>query len=126
KPPKKQAKKGEKEQPTELKEDRKPRLRTGGDVLIRGATLVTVTKGTLPNTDLLVRNGKIAALGKGLSAPEGTTVLDAEGLFVMPGIIDTHCHFSISGGVNEFSLSVVPEVRVADVINSEDVTIYRA
>ena len=44
----------------------------------------------------------------------------------MPGIIDTHCHFAISGGVNEMSLSVVPEVRVKDVINSDDVQIYRA
>ena len=54
------------------------------------------------------------------------TVIDLAGMFVMPGIIDTHCHFAISGGVNEFSLSVVPEVRVRDVINSEDVQIYRA
>jgi imidazolonepropionase-like amidohydrolase len=47
-------------------------------------------------------------------------------MFVMPGIIDTHCHFAVSGGVNEMSLSVVPEVRIRDVINSEDVQIYRA
>ncbi len=47
-------------------------------------------------------------------------------MFVMPGIIDTHSHFAISGGVNEVSLSVVPEVRVRDVIDSEDVQIYRA
>ena len=54
------------------------------------------------------------------------TVIDAEGMFVMPGIIDTHSHFAISGGVNEATLSVVPEVRVRDVIDSEDVQIYRA
>ena len=47
-------------------------------------------------------------------------------MFVMPGIIDTHCHFAVAGGVNEFSLSVVPEVRVRDVIDGEDVQIYRA
>ena len=47
-------------------------------------------------------------------------------MFVMPGIIDTHCHFAVTGGVNEFSLSVVPEVRVRDVIDCEDVQIYRA
>jgi imidazolonepropionase-like amidohydrolase len=45
---------------------------------------------------------------------------------VMAGIIDTHSHFAVSGGVNEGSLSVVPEVRVRDVIDSEDVQIYRA
>ena len=51
---------------------------------------------------------------------------DATGMFIMPGIIDTHCHFAVSGGVNEFSLSIVPEVRIRDVIESEDVQIYRA
>jgi imidazolonepropionase-like amidohydrolase len=114
------------EQATEIEADRKPKVHTGGNVLIRNATLLTVTNGTKPKTDLLVRGGKIAEIGQGLKAPDGVTVLDAEGLFVMPGIIDTHSHFAIAGGVNEFSLSVVPEVRVRDVIDSEDVQIYRA
>ena len=95
-------------------------------MLLRGATVLTVSNGTLPATDILVRKGKIEAIGKGLAVPSGVTAIDAAGLFVMPGIIDTHCHFAISGGVNEFSLSVVPEVRVRDVIDSEDVQIYRA
>jgi imidazolonepropionase-like amidohydrolase len=111
---------------TEIEADRRPRLLTGGNVLIRGATVLTVTQGTHPKTDILIRNGKIAQVGPGLAAPEGVAVLDATGLFVMPGIIDTHCHFAIAGGVNEFSLSVVPEVRVRDVIDGEDVEIYRA
>jgi competence ComEA-like helix-hairpin-helix protein len=111
---------------TEIEVDRQSRLHTGGNVLIRGATVLTVTQGTHPKTDILIRNGKIAQLGPGLAAPEGVAVLDATGLFVMPGIIDTHCHFAIAGGVNEFSLSVVPEVRVRDVIDSEDVEIFRA
>ncbi len=111
---------------TEIEADRKPRLHTGGNVLLRGATVLPVSGPALPATDVLVRHGKIAALGKGLLAPAGVTVVDLRGMFLMPGIIDTHCHFAISGGVNEFSLSVVPEVRIADVINSEDVQIYRA
>ena len=109
-----------------LDKDLKTKLKTGGNVLIRNTTLLTVTNGTLPRTDLLVRNGKIAQIGANIPAPEGTAVLDAEGMFVMPGIIDTHCHFSIAGGVNEFSLSVVPEVRVRDVIDGEDVQIFRS
>ena len=44
------------------------------------------------------------------------TVIEAAGLVVMPGIIDTHSHIAIQGGVNEVSLSVVPEVRVKDVV----------
>ena len=71
-------------------------------------------------------NGKIAKIGKSLTAPADVKLLSAEGMVVMPGIIDTHCHFAVAGGVNEFSLSVVPEVRVRDVIDSEDVQIYRA
>jgi imidazolonepropionase-like amidohydrolase len=114
------------EQATEIEADRKSRLHTGGDVLIRGATVLTVANGTRPATDVLVRGGKIIKIGKEISAPEGVAVIDAAGMFVMPGIIDTHCHFAIEGGVNEFSLSVVPEVRVTDVINSDDVQIYRA
>jgi imidazolonepropionase-like amidohydrolase len=110
----------------EIEADRKPKIKTGGNVLIKGATILTVTNGTHAKTDLLVRDGKVAKIGPNLEVPPGVTVLDAEGTFVMPGIIDTHCHFAVSGGVNEFSLSVVPEVRVRDVIDSDDVQIYRA
>jgi imidazolonepropionase-like amidohydrolase len=111
---------------TEVEADRKPRLHTGGNVLIKNATVFTVTNGTKEKTDILVRGGKISEIGQGLKAADGVSVLDANGLFVMPGIIDTHCHFAIEGGVNEFSLSVVPEVCVRDVINSDDVEIFRA
>jgi len=122
----KTAKTDKPEQATELEADRKPKTKTGGNVLIQGATVLTVSQGTLPDTDILVTNGKIVKIGKKLPAPAGVVVIAAQGMFVMPGIIDTHCHFAISGGVNEFSLSVVPEVRIRDVIDSEDVQIYRA
>ncbi|MBY0525811.1 MAG: amidohydrolase family protein [Gemmataceae bacterium] len=125
-PKKEEPKKPATEQATELEADRKPSLRTGGNVLLRGATVLTVANGTLPKTDVLVKDGKIAKIGAGLAAPDGVVVIDAAGLFVMPGIIDTHSHFAIAGGVNEFSLSMVPEVRVRDVIDSEDVQIYRS
>lgn len=111
---------------TEIETDRKPRLNTGGNVLIRGGTVVTVTGGNHANTDVLIRNGRIEKIGQRIFPPEGFAIVDAEGLYVMPGIIDTHCHFAVAGGVNEFSLSVVPEVRIRDVINSDDVQIYRA
>ncbi len=132
--PEREAKPAEKEKeekpvepyPTEIEADRKPQIRTGGNVLIRGATVLTVTRGTLRDADILVRGGKIAAIGKGLEAPKGITVIDARGMYVMPGIIDTHAHIAIDRGVNEFSLTVVPEVRVKDVIKSDDVAIYRA
>ena len=112
--------------PTELDEDRKPSIHTGGDVLIKDATILTVTKGTIAKGSILVEDGKIKAVGTGLTAPAGVTVIDAAGLVAMPGIIDTHSHIAIQGGVNEGSLSVVPEVRVKDVVTGDDIAIYRA
>jgi imidazolonepropionase-like amidohydrolase len=109
---------------TEIEADRVPKLRTGGTVLIRNATILTVTNGTLKG-DILVENGRIAKLGEKLSASMDVPVIDATGMYVMPGIIDTHSHFAMSAGINESTLSVVPEVRVRDIINSEDVQIYR-
>ncbi len=111
---------------TELDEDRKPAIQTGGNVLIKDATILTVTKGTIPKGSILVERGKIKAVGTEVTAPKGVTVLDAAGLVAMPGIIDTHSHIAIQGGVNEMSLSVVPEVRVKDVVTGDDVAIYRA
>jgi imidazolonepropionase-like amidohydrolase len=115
-----------KEPVSEIESDRKPALRTGGSVLLKSATVLPVSGPAMPDTDILVRKGRITAIGKDLEAQEGVKVIDLKGLFVMPGIIDTHCHFAIHGGTNEFSLSVVPEVRIRDVINSEDLQIYRA
>ena len=92
--------------------------------LIKNATVLTVTKGRLENTDLLLQNGKIAQVGKNLTAPAGAQVIDATGKYVMPGIIDPHSHTMIDA-VNEGSLSVTSMVRVRDVLNPTDVNIYR-
>jgi imidazolonepropionase-like amidohydrolase len=116
------------EHDTELESDRIPKLRTKGNVLIRNATILTAAlPARLEKTDILIQDGKIRGVGPLVAThPVVHTVIDADGMFVMPGIIDTHAHFSVSGGVNEFSLSVVPEVRVRDVVGSEDVQIYRS
>ena len=92
--------------------------------LIKNATVLTVTKGKLENTDLLLQNGKIAQIGKNLAAPAGAQVIDATGKYVMPGIIDPHSHTMIDA-VNEGSLSVTSMVRVRDVLDPTDVNIYR-
>jgi imidazolonepropionase-like amidohydrolase len=98
----------------------------GADVtLIKNGTVLTVTKGTIENGDVLVRDGKIAEVGKGLTAPSGAQVIDATGEYVMPGIIDCHSHIAIAGGVNEGSISVSSMANTADVLNPEDIDIYR-
>src|SRR5215469_697871 len=88
---------------------------TPSATLIKNATVLTVTKGKLENTDVLLQNGKIAQIGKNLSAPAGATVIDASGKYVMPGIIDPHSHTMIDA-VNEGSLSVTSMVRIRDVL----------
>jgi imidazolonepropionase-like amidohydrolase len=111
---------------SELDEDRKPSIHAKGNVLIKDATILTVTKGTIKKGSILVQDGKIKAVGTDVQAPAGVMTIDAAGLVAMPGIIDTHSHIAVQGGVNEGSLSVVPEVRVKDVVTGDDVAIYRA
>ena len=96
-----------------------------GATLIKNATVLTVTKGTLQNTDVLLQNGKIARVGQNLAAPAGATVVDATGKFLMPGIIDPHSHM-MSDAINEGSLSVTSMVRIADVLNPTAINVYRA
>ena len=110
----------------EFDKDRTPKLKTGGNVLIKDAAILTVTQGTIPRGSILIEKGIIKAVGPDVKAKPGVTVIEGAGLVAMPGIIDTHSHIAIQGGVNEFSLSVVPEVRVKDVVTGDDVSIYRA
>ena len=79
----------------------------------------------MQNADLLVTAGKIYAVGPGLKAPAGATVIDGKGMHVTPGIIDCHSHTAISRGVNEGSHAVTCEVRIGDVIDATDIEIYR-
>ncbi len=109
----------------EIKADRIPKTQTGGDLLIRGATVIPVTSPTLTNASILVRNGKIEAIGAIDEVPDGVTVIDGTGRFVMPGIVDCHSHLG-ADGVNEGTLAITAEVRVADVINPDSVGIFRA
>ena len=99
--------------------------RSSQETLIRNATVLTVAHGTLTNTDVLIRNGKIAELGKNLKASANARVIDATDKFVMPGIIDCHSH-SMLDTINEGTLSVTSMARTSDVLNPNDVDLYRA
>ncbi|MEQ9405034.1 MAG: amidohydrolase [Cyclobacteriaceae bacterium] len=96
-----------------------------GSILIKGGTVLTVTNGTLENTDVLIRDGKISKIGSGLKAPSGAKTIDASGLYVMPGIIDAHSHLALDA-VNEATAPVTAEVWVGDALNPLDVGIYQA
>lgn len=96
-----------------------------GDILIKNGTVLTVTNGTLENTDVLIQNGKITKIGPNLSAPSGVKTVDATDQYVMPGIIDAHSHIAIDV-VNESTAPNTSNVYVGDVLNPFDVSIYRA
>jgi len=96
------------------------------DLLIRGGTVITVTNGDLENTDVLIRDGKIAEIGQNLEAPDGVRVIDASGKFVTPGILDDHSHMGVDRGINEGARSVVPEISIADVIKHDDPAFFTA
>jgi imidazolonepropionase-like amidohydrolase len=101
-------------------------LREGRDLAIVGGTILTAGPlGTIDKGTVLVSGGKIVAVGPDVKVPAGATVVDAASRFVMPGIIDTHSHNAVEGNVNECTDSVTAEVRIADVIDHEDVNIYR-
>lgn len=94
-------------------------------VLFKNATVWTNEKeGIVKNTDVLIENGKIKAVGKNLSAGNAK-VIDATGKQLTPGIVDEHSHIAATGGINEGSQAVTSEVRIADVLNSEDIELYR-
>lgn len=93
--------------------------------MFKNATVWTNEKeGVLTETDVLIKNGKIAAVGKNLS-DASATVIDAKGKHITSGIIDEHSHIAISKGVNEMGHNSTAEVTIQDVVNSEDINIYR-
>jgi imidazolonepropionase-like amidohydrolase len=94
-------------------------------ILIQNATILTVSHGTIEHGSLLLRDGKISEVGSSIKAPKDAQVIDAAGQFVMPGIIDCHSHIAIDGSVNEGSIAVSSIANIADVINSDDIEIYR-
>ncbi|MBL4754814.1 MAG: amidohydrolase family protein [Flavobacteriales bacterium] len=96
------------------------------NVLFKNAQVWTnEAEGNLEGTDVVITNGKITAIGKGLQQPAGGKTIDASGMHLTAGIIDEHSHATISGGGNEGAQAISAEVSIGDVINSETVHIYR-
>lgn len=97
-------------------------------LLVRNGKLFTMgDKDYLDGGDLLIEDGKVIAVGRELPAP-GAQVIDAKGCYVMPGIVDAHCHIGMwedgmgqegSDG-NEMTNAVTPEMRAIDGLNPYD------
>jgi imidazolonepropionase-like amidohydrolase len=94
------------------------------NVAVRNATILTITNGIVENGTVVSRDGKIVAVGTEVDIPNGTTVIDGTGMYLMPGLIDAHSHAAIDSGINEGSESVTPEVQVQ--VMNDDPTIYQA
>ena len=101
-------------------------LKSQKKMLIKGAKLWTLEgEGIIEKGDVLIENGKIIEVGEEISINEkNINIIDGDGMHLTPGIIDEHSHIALFG-VNEGSQSNTAEVRMKDVVNSEDVNIYR-
>ncbi|MBT9585952.1 amidohydrolase family protein [bacterium] len=103
-----------------------PAWEGAGSVFVSGATVWTQgPAGCVKDCDVLVRQGKIAAIGPGLSAPAGVPHVDGRGKHLLPGLIDAHSHTGIVGDVNEGTLNVTAQVNIGDVIHPLDPNILR-
>lgn len=102
------------------------RAQSSGEILIRNATIMTASHGTIENGSILIRNGKIAAVGKAaeVKGSADAKIIDGTGMYVTPGFVDSHSHTALDG-LNEGSLSVTAMVRMRDVLNDTDINIYR-
>lgn len=103
-------------------------------VLIRDGTVMTAVGEEIPDGDVLLRDGEIAAVGRDLRAPEGARVVDAEGRYVTPGLVDTHSHMGdypdpeVLGHYdgNEATDPTTPEVWAEHSVYPQDPSFTRA
>jgi imidazolonepropionase-like amidohydrolase len=93
-------------------------------VALRGGTVLTVTKGTIPNGTVVLRDGKISAIGANLAVPPGADIVDTTGQFVTPGLIDAHSHIA-NDAINEGGTTVSSMTGMEDVLDATDINIYR-
>ena len=94
-------------------------------LLVKNATIWTEGKlGRLENADMLIRSGRIESVGRNLAYPANAVVVDATGKHVSPGIIDCHSHTAASS-INEGGKAVTCETRIEDVLDPDNIWIYR-
>ena len=96
------------------------------DVVIKNATVMTVTHGNITNGSIYIKDGKIAAVGESVNAPPGATVIDAGGKYLTPGIVDSHSHIALDDDVNEATSPITPHMMMKDAFDYQDKAIYRA
>lgn len=103
-----------------------PRPAPARAVVVRGGTIMTASHGTIQNGAILIRDGKIAAVGQRVDVPPGAQVIDAAGKWITPGIVDSHSHSALDGDVNEATSPVVPQMTMKDAFDYQAKDLYRA
>jgi len=94
-------------------------------VLVQNTTIWTCSnQGVLSGYDILFKKGKVSKISKSIKPPRKAMVIDGSGKHITPGLIDCHSH-SAAFSINEGTQSITAEVRIQDVINSDDIGIYR-
>src|ERR1700761_4897534 len=96
------------------------------DLIIKNATVMTATHGTIQHGSVWVHNGKIAGVGATVSAPAGATGVDGTGKYVTPGIIDPHSHSALGDDVNEATSPITPSMMMIDAFDNRDKALYLA
>ena len=96
------------------------------DLVLRNATVMTASHGTIEHGSVWVHAGKIAAVGATVDAPASAVVVDATGKWVTPGIIDPHSHSALSNDVNEATSPVTPSMMMIDAFDNRDAALYHA
>lgn len=95
-------------------------------VALEHATVWTSAEaGILDDATVVLRAGRILAVGRDAPIPPDAVRIDCRGRHVTPGIIDCHSHIATDGGVNESGQAVSAEVRIGDFVDCDDVNIYR-
>lgn len=103
-------------------------------MFLRGATVMTAAGRTIADGDVLIRGGRIAAVGASLEAPPDAKVIDAKGRWITPGLIDPHSHVGVYGlpdvpahrDGNEATDPMTPELQAMDAFWPQDPAIERA
>ena len=93
----------------------------GDAILIRGATIHTAAGAPIPAGAILLRGGKIAAVGTDVAAPAGARVIDATGKVIIPGMIDNHSHIGARvSDINDAPMLIGPQHRFLDALDMDD------
>jgi len=96
------------------------------DLVIRNATVMTASHGTIEHGAVWVHAGKIAGVGETVNAPASAVVVDAAGEWLTPGIIDPHSHSALDSDVNEATSPVTPSMHMIDAFDNRSADLYRA